>query len=103
MYIETSYPRVLGEKAILQSPEFHKAPRKSHCRLRFYYSMNGASVGSLAVVLRYTNGNFQTTLMNVTGNQGNSWLRASFAIATSQNFRVGKKIDGRISVLFIFF
>eukprot|EP00118_Oscarella_pearsei_P003168 m.13253 g.13253 ORF g.13253 m.13253 type:complete len:3799 (+) comp24600_c0_seq1:127-11523(+) len=88
MYIETSYPRVYGDKAILLSPEFLPALQSKHCRLRFYSSMNGASVGSLAVVVRYTKGNFQSVLMNMTGDQGTGWLRMSLSIATSQNFRV---------------
>ncbi|KAL4216700.1 hypothetical protein ACF0H5_024423 [Mactra antiquata] len=50
MYIETSSPRVNGDTASIQSPEFD--PEGSQ-RLTFWYSAYGSTIGSLTVSLTY--------------------------------------------------
>ena len=50
MYIETSYPRVAGQKARLTSPIIKtKSANDVKCRMRMYYHMFGKDVNSLQI------------------------------------------------------
>ena len=64
LYIETSAPRRLNDKARLMSPVF--PPTASSC-LRFYYHMNGATIGSLKVYSTQTS--TPTLVFSQSGNQ----------------------------------
>ena len=86
MYIETSYPRVPGDNAILQSPAFY--PASGSCFLRFFYSMYGATIGSLIVRLHKMKSNQRVVLFNQTGDHGNQWLQASFPINSTEEFHI---------------
>ena len=65
MYIETSSPRIPGEKAKL----LVSVPSNwgTSCLL-FYYHMYGATVGTLNVYSGSIN------VFNISGNQGNTWM-----------------------------
>ena len=67
MYIETSYPRRRGDKAILILALYGK--RGSSC-LSFYYHMYGSSVGTLNVY------NGKVKVFSKSSGQGNNWKKA---------------------------
>ena len=76
MYIETSWPRRLGDNARLNSPIIKYT--SSNCYLRFYYHMKGNHIGNLSVRTRtsYRPGGLSVPLLNITGAQGDFWHRA---------------------------
>ena len=51
MFIEASYPRVEGDRAVLKGP-WMKTASYYDCYLNFYYHMMGDSLGSLNVYLQ---------------------------------------------------
>ena len=69
MYIEASFPRRLGDYAVLSSPEY--SFRGLTC-VTFYYHMYGTTIGNLTVTLNGRLG----ILFSRSGNQGNAWLKA---------------------------
>ena len=75
MYIETSAPRVNGDKARFLSQTF--PPTNNSACMSFYYHMYGAEIGKLSVILlTNTSADSATTeamLWQVTGDNGNSW------------------------------
>lgn len=71
MYIETSSPRVSGDKARLEKSGLSFSTKKC---LSFYYHMYGSSMGTLNVLV----GSRKVFTKN--GNQGNQWFKASVAI-----------------------
>ena len=74
MYIEASSPRSKGDNAkLLLSVSGSKAPA---C-LEFYYHMYGDNMGALTVF----SGN--AVVLNVSGNQGYTWKKASRTIYLS--------------------
>ena len=86
MYTETSSPRQLGDKALLES-----SPLDDSCHDRcftFYYNMYGTNIGSLSVLLR-SNGK-DTLLWELKGNQGTGWQlgRAKILGTAPQNATV---------------
>ena len=48
MYIEASYPRVEGDRAVLRGP-WMVHEDWFYCTLHFYYHMMGVSVGTLNI------------------------------------------------------
>ncbi|CAB3984307.1 MAM and LDL-receptor class A domain-containing 1-like isoform X1 [Paramuricea clavata] len=81
VYIETSSPRVQGDKAYLVSPQVNG----NQC-LKFSYHMHGASMGSLIV---YQNiGNRMVELFNKSGDQGNQWNKAEVQINNGTSYSV---------------
>ena len=87
VYIETSSPRRPGESATLVSPTYLKPRNNSACKLNFAYHMYGASIGSLAVVIKPVGG-VAKVLTNMTGNRGNLWRSASISISSTTDFQV---------------
>mgnify|MGYP000099682173 CR=1 FL=1 len=73
MYIETSSPRLYGDRARLQLLPPNSATGKLSC-LKFYYHMYGATINQLNVF----NGN--SIVFTKSGQQGNRWLFAEVAI-----------------------
>ena len=77
MYIETSSPRKLGDKAVLQS-KLYPAPINGRC-LHFYYHMYGEHMGTLKVLLS-PDGGPETPLWEKSQDDGNQWLLAQVQI-----------------------
>ncbi|KFV73327.1 MAM domain-containing glycosylphosphatidylinositol anchor protein 2, partial [Struthio camelus australis] len=111
MYIETSRPRLEGEKARLVSPVFSVAPKNpygatntAYC-FSFYYHMYGQHIGSLNVYLRLKG---QTTIENPlwssSGNKGQHWNQARVNINPPTSFQLifegirGPGIEGDIAI-----
>ncbi|XP_053883251.1 MAM domain-containing glycosylphosphatidylinositol anchor protein 2 isoform X1 [Malaclemys terrapin pileata] len=111
MYIETSRPRLEGEKARLLSPVFSVAPKNpygvtntAYC-FSFYYHMYGQHIGSLNVYLRLKG---QTTIENPvwssSGNKGQHWNQARVNIHPTTSFQLifegirGPGIEGDIAI-----
>ena len=53
MYIETSAPRIKGDKAVLMSTWFNVSG--ADCTMRFYTHMTGDSIGALNVYIQKEN------------------------------------------------
>ncbi|PFX28263.1 Transmembrane protease serine 5 [Stylophora pistillata] len=71
MYIETSYPRVMGDKAKL---DLSLCGNGDVACITFYYHMYGSSMGTLNVF----SGN--TVVFSASGNKGNHWKKAERSI-----------------------
>ena len=69
MYTETSWPRKPGDRARLITPVIKSESKE--CRVRFYYHMKGANIGSLVVYVRksYNALNSIQVVLNITGEQ----------------------------------
>ncbi|XP_005376906.1 PREDICTED: MAM domain-containing glycosylphosphatidylinositol anchor protein 2 isoform X1 [Chinchilla lanigera] len=111
MYIETSRPRLEGEKARLLSPVFSIAPKNpygptntAYC-FSFFYHMYGQHIGALNVYLRLKG---QTTIENPlwssSGNKGQRWNEAHVNIYPITSFQLifegirGPGIEGDIAI-----
>lgn len=81
MYIEASSPRRRGDAAQLLSPSYSLS--RGGC-LNFWYNMNGASMGTLNVILRQ--GTRPQRIWTKTGNQGIAWQLAQVTIPQSSNY-----------------
>uniref|UniRef100_A0A8C8VNZ2 protein-tyrosine-phosphatase n=1 Tax=Pelusios castaneus TaxID=367368 RepID=A0A8C8VNZ2_9SAUR len=71
-----------GEKARLQLPTMKE--NDTHC-IDFSYllfSKNGASSGTLNILVRVNKGPLANPIWNVTGSTGKDWLRAELAVST---------------------
>lgn len=78
IYIETSRPRKVGDKAILT---LKGANRRSIC-FSFYYHMYGKYINSLNIY------NGRQLIWNMKGEQGNSWKKAEVSISGDYNVSV---------------
>ena len=71
MYVEASFPRQAGDKAVLMTPPF-SAPTQVGCVMTFWYHMQGAGQGKLDVlVVLDTIRNYSA--FDTSGDQGPSW------------------------------
>ncbi|XP_036398037.1 MAM domain-containing glycosylphosphatidylinositol anchor protein 2 isoform X1 [Megalops cyprinoides] len=111
MYIETSRPRLEGEKARLLSPTFNVAPKNPYGSTNsvycfsFYYHMYGKHIGTLNAYLRLKG---QTTsdspIWTLSGNQGDRWRQAKVNIHPTSAFQMvlegirGPGIEGDIAI-----
>uniref|UniRef100_A0A3B4AHF5 MAM domain containing glycosylphosphatidylinositol anchor 2a n=1 Tax=Periophthalmus magnuspinnatus TaxID=409849 RepID=A0A3B4AHF5_9GOBI len=121
LYIETSRPRVPGDKARLFTPTFNSAPNSpvhanpasnspgsasnvpgpTYC-FSFYYHMYGKHIGSLNVFLRQKTSDSQ--VWSLSGNQGDRWRQARVSIQPSSAFQMvvegvrGAGIEGDIAI-----
>ena len=100
MFIESSAPRVPGDKARLYSEVF-KPTRDTKC-FNFYYNMNGADVGTLNVYLLVNQSRdvFSTEALvwSLQGDNGDQWGMGQFNITsryTAYPYQVG--IYGKLS------
>ncbi|KAH3887700.1 hypothetical protein DPMN_011719 [Dreissena polymorpha] len=84
MFIETSAPRVQGNKARLYS-QVYPAYNAIKC-FSFYYHMYGLDIGQLNVYLRLnqSSSSFSTEAMrwSLSGNYGTTWALGQFNIST---------------------
>jgi len=87
IYIETSSPRRLGDKARLKSPVFQSS-NSGTCRMRFFYHMHGVDVNLLNVYIEKYEMGPLTPVWTKNGSQVDSWLRADVALSSSMPFRV---------------
>ncbi|XP_033751988.1 MAM and LDL-receptor class A domain-containing protein 1-like [Pecten maximus] len=71
MFVETSAPRVPGDKAWLVSTP--RSPTSTTTCMSFWYHMYGTAVGSLNVYVNTTSTGTLTTLWTLYGNQQNAW------------------------------
>lgn len=94
MYIETSNPRVAGDKARLLSPLILRSVTGNvyDCVLEFWYHMYGDDgLGTLNVYLAANPENSELHLLwTKAGNQGNEWHlgRINFTWIQSEKFKV---------------
>ena len=70
IYIEASAPRVVGDRAWLDSESFSVG--SPNC-LSFWYNMNGQSIGALRVWVSSQTG-ARTPIWELKGNQGANWV-----------------------------
>uniref|UniRef100_A0A665U900 MAM domain-containing glycosylphosphatidylinositol anchor protein 2-like n=1 Tax=Echeneis naucrates TaxID=173247 RepID=A0A665U900_ECHNA len=116
MYIETSRPRLEGDKARLLSPTFNINSKTSssssaavtnsptYC-FAFFYHMYGKHIGALNVFLRQKGQTVtDTSVWSLSGNQGNSWSQAMVNIHPTTAFQMvmegvrGSGIEGDIAI-----
>ncbi|KTF87949.1 hypothetical protein cypCar_00037127 [Cyprinus carpio] len=113
MYIETSRPRLEGDKARLLTPSFNVAPKNPYGNVAtnptycfsFYYHMYGKHIGTLNVYLRQKSQTGQdTSVWTLSGNQGDRWRQARVNINPTSSFQMvlegirGSGIEGDIAV-----
>ncbi|XP_051502933.1 MAM domain-containing glycosylphosphatidylinositol anchor protein 2-like [Myxocyprinus asiaticus] len=113
MYIETSRPRLEGDKARLLTPSFNVAPKNpygnvvsnpTYC-ISFYYHMYGKHIGTLNVYLRQKSQSGQdASVWTLSGNQGDRWRQARVNIHPTSSFQIvlegirGAGIEGDIAI-----
>ena len=90
MYIETSWPRKYGDKALMVSRNFQALiPGSNPCKLRFFYHMYGDSAEKFSLYIRTTrNGTNMQKVWRKVGSQGAVWNRAVVTLASDKNFQV---------------
>lgn len=86
VYIETSLPRRLGDKARLKSPVF--TPNSQNCKIRFYYHMYGPDVNGLNLYIESYESGPMILLWSKNGSQTDLWNRAVVPLSSSSPFRV---------------
>lgn len=84
LYIDTSPPRVKGDKYLLET-SYYKSD-KDKC-LKFWYHMYGDGIGSLNIYRKMNNSLLPESLWRKTGNQDNIWRlgRANLDRASTQD------------------
>ncbi|KAM7048640.1 LOW QUALITY PROTEIN: MAM domain-containing glycosylphosphatidylinositol anchor protein 1-like [Molossus nigricans] len=86
MFIETSRPRELGDRAQLVSP-LYNASAKFYC-ISFFY-LYGKHIGSLNLLVQSQNkGALDTHAWSLSGNKGNMWQQAHLPINPSGPFQI---------------
>ncbi|KAK7098916.1 hypothetical protein V1264_003131 [Littorina saxatilis] len=78
MYTEASAPRHHGDKAQIISPS---QPSTAGACLQFWYHMYGRQMGNLNVYLQQ-GGQITGTIFNISGNQGNRWIKAEMTVTS---------------------
>ena len=109
MFIETSAPRVTGDKARLYSETFQ--PTSTTKCFNFYYNMNGPDIGTLNVfiLVNQTRDTFSTEALawSMVGNMGDQWSMGQFNLSskyTSNPYQIilegvrGKGYRGDIAI-----
>ncbi|XP_064634424.1 MAM and LDL-receptor class A domain-containing protein 2-like isoform X2 [Lineus longissimus] len=93
IYLEASGPQVVQGETVRLASRVIKGGLKD-CKLRYWYHMKGAQIGSLNIVRRYSFfDNGTVTLKTHRGDQGRYWLRGEVDLTqpeniTKQNFQV---------------
>ncbi|XP_078591714.1 uncharacterized protein LOC144870889 isoform X2 [Branchiostoma floridae x Branchiostoma japonicum] len=101
MYIETSSPRVAGDRALLYSPTVTTA---CTMYLHFWYHMYGSAIETLNVYVRTDSSPPAVPVFTRTGEQGNQWLSAEVEIGITGSYHVviegisGSDIIGEIAL-----
>ena len=86
VYIETSSPRDVGEKARLTSPTIQVVTNETKC-FRLFYHMYGDAIGSLKVYVIKVTEPLGSPLFSIMGIQGTDW-----ALGQVMNIHVNLKI-----------
>ena len=87
VFIETSSPRKVGDKAYLISQPFDPTNSTGIC-LKFWHHMKGASIGTLNVYI-YTGNFFSMSLLwQRKGNKGNNWMLGQTPIRSTVKYQV---------------
>ena len=86
IYIETSSPRHLGQKAAITSGLQKATPATGQC-LSFWYHMFGAHVNYLNVYIQTGTGN-RTMIWNRAKTQGNIWKNAQRTVKSSVPYQI---------------
>ncbi|XP_019632083.1 PREDICTED: MAM and LDL-receptor class A domain-containing protein 2-like [Branchiostoma belcheri] len=94
-YIESSSPRVQGERAHLVSQTFSGSAGTSQC-LSFWYHMYGTGTGALRV--RTQINGVDTVRWALTGDQGNQWRNGQVSVGEAGDYQV--LIEGEIGTNF---
>ena len=87
MFIETSSPRRVGDKAYLISQPFDPTNSTGIC-LKFWHHMKGASIGTLNVYIYTGNFSSMSLLWQRKGNKGNNWMLGQTPIRSSVTYQV---------------
>ncbi|XP_078483559.1 MAM and LDL-receptor class A domain-containing protein 1-like isoform X2 [Ciona intestinalis] len=101
MFIETSNPRLEGDRALLQSDQKLKTTGSGDC-LSFFYHMYGSTIGTLNILVGDTNNN--VVWWQLLGDQGQHWNEAQVTITSHTNYHiyfeaiVGKGVNGDIAI-----
>lgn len=81
MYIEASFPRSAGDKAMIRSPTYRRPPFDT-CAMTFWYHMYGSTIGTLNVYVNYAAKD--NLFWTKKGNQGDVWLSATVPLPRSK-------------------
>nr|XP_039272221.1 MAM and LDL-receptor class A domain-containing protein 2-like [Styela clava] len=101
MFIETSSPQKLGDRARLQSQQVNSFSG-TYC-FKFYFNMNGVSVGGLRVSQVFKDSN-DTIWFYGNENLGDQWTLGSVPVTATETFMlvvegiVGSSITGDIAI-----
>ncbi|XP_061173555.1 MAM and LDL-receptor class A domain-containing protein 2-like [Saccostrea echinata] len=104
VFIETSAPRVAGDKARLLSPVFQANSQAGQCQMRFFYHMHGQDVNALNVYIENYEMGPRIPVFQKTGSQADMWIRAMIDLTSNLPFRVviegirGKGYHGDIAI-----
>ena len=83
IFIETSVPRKVGDKALLMSPLFNKTSSAGKC-FTFWYHMYGLSIGTLNIYVNITRATTGKQLVwTLSGNKGNRWFNGQVKVGTT--------------------
>ncbi|KAM9501604.1 MAM and LDL-receptor class A domain-containing protein 1 [Clarias gariepinus] len=84
LYKENSFSKSSGDIARISSPVISQSSRE--CKMVFYLHMSGEGAGTLSV---YMITKFSISLLlNLTGYQGNYWIRQEVPLFSKENFQV---------------
>ena len=84
VFIETSSPQTVGDKASLLSEMFPAT--KGRC-IEFWYHMKGADIGTLTVSAVNQNGSAYP-IWSLSGEQGSKWMNGQAPIVQSASYHV---------------
>ena len=88
LFIESSYPRLIHETAIVRSETIAVSGR-GKC-VHFWFHMYGNDIGSLEINMRVGFAISETIVWKLTGAQGNKWIQGQAPlISRGQNIEVG--------------
>ncbi|XP_076828220.1 MAM and LDL-receptor class A domain-containing protein 1 [Brachyhypopomus gauderio] len=93
LYLESSFPMASGATARIAGEQFSHHSRD--CRMVFYLQMSGEGTGTLNVYLLTSSSHF--LLLNLTGHQGNYWIRQEVALFSKEPFWV--MFEGKVGRL----
>ena len=86
MYIETSYPQKLGDKARLISERIKNKP--GGICLNFWYHAYGLTIGQLNIYTRKGTQLSDEPIWAIRGNQGNQWRTAAITVKETEDYEV---------------
>lgn len=88
LYLETSLPAKLGQKARLLSPVINPAQLSDDCHLSFFYNMYGSSMGPLNIYLATERGGYPTLLYTRQVYDQEFWAREVLHLNSTKNFQI---------------